>query len=306
MAEVVSVNTQCETVFPRIAGSTSVLAVWGSPVAHSRSPEMQNAAIKAIGRDWVYVPFRVEPEDLAGAVSGLRSLNLLGVNVTVPHKEKIVPLLDWVSPSAAAIGAVNTVWNDSGILRGYSTDGPGFLESIRVWGVDVKGISVCLIGAGGSARSVAFALAGAGAYIHIVNRTAAKAQGLVNDVSVLYPESCSVWNNKVRKRVDMVVNATTQGMHPNVDTLPAVPYELLKTCPHVYDLVYNPSETKLLRIAREAGCPVKNGLDMLAFQGAHSLSIWTGIALELLPVELMLDAIGVVSDADTKFAAKNQ
>ena len=155
----------------RLSGETRVVGVWGHPVGHSRSPAMHNAALEALGLDWVYVPFDVSLEDLAAGVGGLRALGLVGVNVTVPLKQSVVPLLDVVDEEASWIGSVNTICNRDGQLYGYSTDGDGFLRSLEAVGQSPDRRQVLLLGAGGSARAVAFALASRGCRCQLASRT---------------------------------------------------------------------------------------------------------------------------------------
>lgn len=277
-----------------VSGRTRVVGVWGHPVAHSRSPRMHNAALHAIGLDWIYVPFDVDPEYIEEAVAAVRALDLVGVNVTVPLKERIAAHLDFVDPSAALVGSVNTIQNISGELRGYSTDGPGFLRAISRLGWPVTGGNVYLLGAGGSARAVAFALAENGNRLTVANRTAEKAVSLVNAVNAVYPEAAVAvgWGQPPDMDVDLVVNTTSLGMHPREDDAPAAPAELMRPEVRFYDLIYVPEETVFLRRAREAGCETSNGLDMLVQQGAISLSIWSGIPVEDLPVDVMRRSVG--------------
>jgi shikimate dehydrogenase len=272
----------------QISGKTRVVAVWGHPVSHSRSPAMHNAALRELGLDWVYVPFDVDPARVGEAVAGIRALGLVGVNVTVPLKELIIPHLDWVDDEALRIGSVNTIHNVDGFLRGYSTDGPGFLRALEAAGQPPDGRSVCLLGAGGSARAVAFALASRGSRVAIANRTQERAERLAADVNGTYPGLASSvgWGGPAGE-CDLIVNTTSLGMHPNVDQVPALPPEALRPGQFVYDLIYAPPETQLLAMAREAGCGVRNGLQMLVYQGAHALAIWSGIPVRDIPVAVM-------------------
>jgi len=290
-----------------ITGRTRVVGVWGHPVAHSRSPKMHNAALRSLGLDWVYVPFDVDPATVGAAVAGVRALDLVGVNVTVPLKELIAPHLDFVDPSAARIGSVNTIHNAGGELRGYSTDGPGFMRAIGRLGWPTEDQTVCMLGAGGSARAIAFALAEKGNRVVIANRSHDRGVSLADAVNAIYPGSAStaVWgahdvpgsragassNRDVPGGIGLVVNTTSLGMHPREDDCPPVPTDLLRPDVRYYDLIYTPEETVFLRQARQAGCAVSNGLDMLVQQGAISLSIWSGIVLEGLPLDVMAQAV---------------
>lgn len=279
-----------------VTANTRVLGVWGHPVGHSRSPAMHNAALAALRLDWVYAAFDVPPARLAEAVAGVRGLGLIGVNVTVPLKEAVLPLLDTLSDEARRIGAVNTIVNKDGLLHGDSTDGRGFLRALReAGGPGLLGQRALLLGAGGSARAVAFALAGRGCDVVIANRTEHKAQALAQSVRGCFGGRASAagWGEEVG-RVDLVVNATSLGLSPNVDALPALPPNLFDARPFVYDLIYSPSETRLLRMAREAGCPHSNGLGMLVWQGALSLSLWTERPLPQMPIAAMLGAAAAI------------
>ena len=278
---------------------------------------MHNAALRSLGLDWVYVPFDVDPAGVGAAVAGVRALDLVGVNVTVPLKELIAPHLDFVDPSAARIGSVNTIHNAGGELRGYSTDGPGFMRAIGRLGWPTENQTVCMLGAGGSARAIAFALAEKGNRLVIANRSHDRGVSLADAVNAIYPGTASTteWgtqdipgdvvapgrsapfpNNGVAGLastgdIGMVVNTTSLGMHPREDDCPPVPSGLLKPDVRYYDLIYSPEETVFLRQAKQAGCAVSNGLDMLVQQGAISLSIWSGIALGDLPLDVMAQAV---------------
>ncbi len=276
-----------------ITGQTRVVGVWGHPVGHSRSPVMHNAALAALGLDWVYAAFDVPPARLAEAIAGVRGLGLVGVNVTVPLKELVPPLLDTLSDEARRIGAVNTIVNQDGLLHGDSTDGRGFLKALTEAGQpELYGQRALLLGAGGSARAVAFALAGEGCTVVISNRTEQKAQALADAVNREFPKRASVagWGEDAGC-VDLVVNATSLGLSPDAEAMPALPPGVLDTRPFVYDLIYNPLETRLLQAAREAGCRVSNGLGMLAWQGALSLALWTGRPLSEMPIAAMMQAV---------------
>lgn len=275
-----------------VTGKTRIVGVWGHPVGHSRSPAMHNAALAALGLDWVYVPFEVAPENIAEAVAGIRAMGLVGVNLTVPLKERVLPLLDVVDDAAAQIGSVNTVHNRDGLLHGFSTDGPGFLRSLEEAGEPTRGRRVLLLGAGGSARAVAFALAARGSHCTIANRTEERAVSLAADVNRKHQRSASVvgWGAEAGA-FDFIVNTTSLGMHPNEGTLPALPPNAFATKPLVYDLIYAPAQTKLLALAEQSGCRTMNGVQMLAYQGAHSLSLWTGLPLEDIPVSVMEQAV---------------
>lgn len=253
--------------------STRLAAVIGWPVRHSLSPVLHNAAFEALGLDWVYVALPVRPGQAAAALGGMRALGIDGLSVTMPHKADVARACDELHPSAAALDAVNCVARtDDGRLVGHNTDGDGFVDSLREAGVDPAGCRVVLLGAGGAARSVAWALAAAGAaQLVVVNRTAGPAQvcaalagrigrvGSIDDVS----------------GADLVVHATPVGMGLDAGALPLDP-SLLLPGQVVADLVYHPRETALLRAARAMGARTVDGLGMLVHQAARAFTLWTG------------------------------
>lgn len=264
-------------------GSTRVLGVFGHPVSHSLSPAMQNAAIRAMNIDYIYVPFHVLPEDLGRAVEGVRALQIAGVNVTIPHKERIIAYLDEVSDYAREIGSVNTVTNDDGVLKGDTTDGPGFLRSAESAFGKLDGCRTLILGAGGSAKAVAFALARIGCEVAIANRTHERAVELVEGLKAVFGDArLGVVELRgealadAANSADLLVNTTSVGMRPDVDGIP-IPPDLLHPKLRVYDLVYNPLRTRLVEEAERRGASAVSGLGMLVHQGALSLRIWTGL-----------------------------
>lgn len=261
-----------------VSGSSLVFGVIGFPVAQSLSPPMHNAAFRALGLDAVYVPFPVHPDHLPAAVAGLAAVGVRGFNVTVPHKQAIVPLLDEVLPEARAIGAVNTVRIADGRLSGTNTDGAGFLRALEHdLGFRPAGRSVLLLGAGGSARSIALALLGAGVgALTLANRTLERAAALAADCRARVP-GCAVEAVALERVAgvapDLLVNATTVGMG---DGRSPVALEAVGVRGAVCDIVYHPPETPLLARARALGLPCANGIGMLLHQGAAALQFWTG------------------------------
>ena len=281
-----------------VLGNTRVLGVFGHPIAHSLSPVMHNAAIRALNIDYIYVPFHVAPENLGDAVRGIRAMEIAGVNVTIPHKEHVIEFLDEVSDYSMQIRSVNTIINVDGHLRGDTTDGPGFLRSAEAaWG-ELNGCRALILGAGGSAKAVAFALAGIGCEIVIANRTRERAVELASGLGRVFETGtfrvAEPDGQALIPGVDLVVNTTSVGMHPDVDGIPIAP-ELLRPGLLVYDLVYNPARTRLVVEAERRGASAVTGLKMLVYQGALSFEMWTGIeapvaameraALEMLNVE---------------------
>lgn len=278
-----------------ISGKSRVFCVLGHPVGHSVSPAMQNAALRRMGIDGVYVAFDVRPEALPEAVRGLQALGIAGVNCTIPHKEALVSLVDELSPEAALIGAVNTLVPRDGRIAGYNTDAPGFLAALRAAGMDPEGKRAVVLGAGGAARAVLVALARSGATIALANRTLSRAQELAAElneklgggvIEVLPMEHPAL--TSATREAQLLVNTTAAGMSPRVETMPDVSEEAFHAGLFVYDLVYNPLETRLLRAARSRGARGTHGAGMLAHQGAVALELWTGAPA---PADLMEQVI---------------
>jgi len=245
------------------------------------SPAMHNAAFSALGLDYTYLPFRVRREELPGAIAGVRALNIVGLNVTIPHKVAVMPLLDRLEPLAEKMGAVNTIVNEDGVLTGSNTDAPGFLQALRSQNIEPEGKKIVILGAGGAAKGIAFILAEAGASLVILNRTISKAEELAAQMARYYHQDLKAMTlseenlTSALDRADVLVNATSVGMVPDVDRTP-VPSRLLNPKLAVCDIVYNPLETRLLREAKAAGARTIDGLDMLVWQGALAFKQWTG------------------------------
>lgn len=282
----------------RIDGHTKLAFVLGRPVGHSLSPAMHQAAFAASGLNAVYLPWAVAPDRLAAAVQGLRAMeNLLGANVTVPHKEAVVPLLDGLTAEAEAVGAVNTLFPRNGRLLGDNTDGAGFLVALREdLGCEVRDLTAAILGAGGAARAVAMSLARAGArQLVLLNRSVNRAKHLADLVTAQYP-GCQVaaqplhstWRIADVAEIRLLVNTTSVGLQPSDP--PLFDYASLSAATMVCDLIYNPPETLLLRAARAHGCPVGNGLPMLVYQGGLAFERWTG---NPAPIQTMRKAVGI-------------
>jgi shikimate dehydrogenase len=257
-----------------ISAGTRLAAVIGSPVRHSLSPVIHNAAFAAAGLDWVFVALNVAPGRGAAAVEAMRVLGLDGLAVTTPHKEAVAAAVDEVDPAAAALGSVNTVVLRDGVTHGYSTDGAGFVESLRAAGHDPSGARVAVVGAGAAARSVIDALDRAGVdRIAVINRsadTAARAAALSAQAEVADPSSIPL--------ADLVVNATSIGMGSVGMGTDEVPFDrtLLHRDQVVADLVYHPLQTALLRAAADVGAATVDGLGMLVHQAVLQQELWTG------------------------------
>lgn len=278
-----------------ISGKTRVCALIGDPVEHSMSPAMHNAAFHELGLDYVYVAFRVEKQNLGKAIDGLRGFGLRGMNVTIPHKVEVMSFLDELDPLAEKIGAVNTIVNEGGKLRGYNTDAGGFLHALLAQGIEPEGKKVAIVGAGGVARAASFVLADRKAKLTILNRTEelnwavelaghiTQAFGKQVDALELNRQNLS----KVLADADVLVNATSVGMSPKAEATP-VPGDLLRKGLAVYDIVYNPVETRLLKEAGAHGAKTISGLDMFVWQGALAFEMWTG---HKAPVDLMKQVV---------------
>lgn len=274
-----------------VGGATKIVGVIGDPIEHSLSPRMHNAAFQYLGLDYIYIPFRVLKKDLKNAVKGAKAFNLRGFNVTIPHKVSIIKFLDDTDLTAKRIGAVNTVVNEEGKLLGYNTDGLGALEALREEGVDPKGKKVVVIGAGGASRAITFQLADICSKLVILNRTRIKAVKLARELASfgevegngLTLKSLESYLNAS----EILINTSSVGMHPNVNESP-VPKELLREDLVVFDIVYNPLETTLLRYARSVGAKSINGVGMLVNQGAIGFKMWTGYAA---PRDVMRKAV---------------
>ena len=279
-----------------VSGKTRVCGVIGDPIEHTMSPVMHNAAFSELGIDYVYLPFRVKKDDLGQAIAGARALNLAGLNVTIPHKVAVISFLDELDPIAKRIGAVNTIVNDNGALRGYNTDATGFLQALLDKGIKPEGKKVVVLGAGGASRGISFILAESGANLVILNRQVEIewAENLAREISRAFKkETVALELNDANlaealEGTDILVNTTSVGMSPDINETP-VPMRLLKSTPVVFDIVYNPIQTRLLREAQAAGASTISGLDMLAWQGALAFEKWTGLKapLELMKKEAM-------------------
>jgi shikimate dehydrogenase len=291
-----------------ITAATRYCAVYGHPVKHSASPAMQNAALAALDLDWRYLAFDVAPDSLRETIAGAKAMKFIGLNLTVPHKLIALDMMDVLDESAKRWGAVNTVrfearstkgeWQPLGLCAepgneirsvGFNTDADAIARSIREdLGLTLAGARVLLLGAGGAGRAAALKLAEekVGA-LYLVNRTSAKVDELARDLRQRFPE-VRVHIGYPTHAVDLMLNSTSLGLKSG-DALPlddeAFP---LRNAGAVYDMIYRPAETPLLKRAREEGCRAANGLGMLLYQGAQALEIWTG---RTAPVDVMRRAL---------------
>ena len=271
-----------------ISGKTQLLGIFGDPVAHSLSPKMQNAALEAAGMDAVYLPFQVHPENLAAAVESIRVFNFVGINVTVPHKERIIPLLDEVDETAALIGAVNTVINRQGHLIGFNTDAPGFLTSLQCeLHFDPQGKQVIVLGAGGASRAALAALAGSNASkVVIANRNKEKAALLACEMHENYPATEFIPSGLTEAELtgclssaELLVNTTSVGL--SGECFPDYIVGNLSKNAVVYDMIYADDLTPLVKSAIRHGLSCADGRGMLVAQGEAAYFKWFGIEPEI-------------------------
>ena len=291
-----------------ITTTTRLCGVIGDPVSHTLSPDMHNAAMASLGLDYAYLAFRVKSAELGAVIQGMKALGIRGLNVTIPHKVAAVQFMDELDPLAANIGALNTIVNDSGRLKGYNTDAGGFLQSLLADGFNPRGKKIVLMGAGGAARAIGFALAQSGAYITVLNRKIEMEQAvqLAENLSRVAKSKVEAFELDAANlktalvKADLLVNATSVGMTPGAGETP-VPANILQAGLTVFDVVYAPLETRLLREAAAKGCRVISGLEMLVRQGALSFELWTGKAA---PLDVMrqaaLTALNPAEDTHSK------
>jgi len=268
-----------------IRGTTRLIAILGDPVSHSLSPAMHNAAFAAHGLDYAYVPLRVRAADVKPAVEALRLFGFRGANVTLPHKQAVIPFLDSLSETSRLMGAVNTIVNEDGRLTGTTTDGQGFLEGFREAGHSFTGKTVAVIGNGGSARTIAFALALEGRPERVVlaardveksRRLVAEIGGKLGEAAAKRFEAVALADYPLAKDgVEILVNTTPIGMTPDVERSP-LPAGALAGSKVAYDIVYVPEKTRFLRDAEAQGLRAVGGLGMLVHQGRASFKLWTG------------------------------
>lgn len=279
-----------------ITGHTQLFGVLGSPISHSISPQMHNEAFRQLNLDCVYLAFEVGTEGMPTAVDGLRTLNVRGFNVTMPNKNIMATLCDKLSPAAEIIGAVNTVVNDNGILTGYTTDGTGYMRAVEDAGHNIIGKKMTLLGAGGASTAVFVQAALDGlSEISIFSRSTSKfnerAKCIIEKLNA--HTSCKVHlydlenQSLLKKEISesaILTNGTSVGMAPDTDDSIINDISMFHKDLIVSDIIYNPRETKLMKLAKEAGCSTFNGLYMLLYQGAEAFKIWTG---QDMPVDII-------------------
>ena len=273
---------------------------FGDPIDENPTGIMQEAAFAAAGLNWRYLLLKVRREDLAAALEGIRALNFCGINLTIPHKVAVLQHLDRVSPDAALIGAVNTVAREGDALVGHNTDGKGFLRSLREdAGLDPAGKRFVFLGAGGAARAMTIEVALTGAsHITIVNRSPERGRDLAEHLAAHTPAQTAFvpWRGDfaVPDDADVLVNATSIGLYPNVEAKPAVALDSIRPGLLVCDVIPNPPQTAFLKAAAARGARTLDGLGMLVYQGAIAFKLWTGVEPD---VAVMRQALAVAFGA---------
>jgi len=291
--------------------NTELIGLIGHPIKHSYSPFIQNFAFEQLNLDYIYLPFDVPAENLKAAVNGVLALGLKGLNVTLPHKEKIIKFLDELSEEASIIGAVNTIVNDHGKLIGYNTDAFGILDTLLPFKEKISGTKVSVIGAGGSARAVIYTLLRhfKPEEINIINRTHQRADSLANDFALkmrfdsfhtfeLFPPD----NMEALSNSRLIVNATTMGMYPDIEDTITDIEDSFNEEQIVFDLIYNPTKTNFLKMAEMQGAKVVGGLKMLISQAAKSFELWTGAEM---PVAIISDSLQQYIGKQNIYSDKN-
>jgi shikimate dehydrogenase len=272
-----------------INAATRLCAVYGSPIAHSASPAMHNAAFAALGLNWRYVAFEVDPKNLRAAIEGAKAMNFAGINLTVPHKLLAMEMVDALDISAETWGAVNTIKFQPDGATGFNTDADAITKSLHEdLKLELCGAKVLLLGAGGAGRTAALKLASENvAELFLVNRTQSKAEEIAGEIKKQFP-SVKVSLGYPKANVDLVLNATSLGLKmEDISPLDEKQFSL-KQSRAVYDMIYRPAETELLAAAKAAGCKTTNGLGMLLHQGARAFEIWTG---KPAPLDVMRRAL---------------
>lgn len=276
---------------------SELVGVFGDPIDENPTGVMFEAAFEALGLSWRYLPIRVTKDDLADAVKGLKAFNMKGVNLTIPHKVDVIPYLDEIADDAAIIGAINTVRNVDGVLIGENTDGKGFLKSVKEGAkVDPTGKRIVVLGAGGAARAITVELALAGAArITVVNRSRDRGVALVErlkektNTEALFQHWDSVFS--VPADTDLLVNATSIGLFPDITEKPAIDYESIQSTMTVCDVIPNPPRTPFLTESEKRGALTLDGLGMLVNQGLVAFKLWTG---RTAPEDVMYKALSEV------------
>ncbi|MBR0471458.1 MAG: shikimate dehydrogenase [Methanosphaera sp.] len=264
-----------------ITGKTKITGVIGHPIEHSMSPPMHNNAYKQLNMDYVYVAFHVQPENIENLINSSKTLDIKGLNVTIPHKTTIIPYLDEIDETAEKIGAVNTIQFKNGIAKGYNTDGIGAIKSIQEH-TTLKDKNILIIGAGGASKAISFTLINENINsLTIANRSQNNAENLINNIkkqteftNINYQQINNV--DEILNQTDIIINTTPIGMYPNHQVKPPIKTDNINNKHVIMDIIYNPLETQLLKQAKEKGATTINGTSMLINQGLESFKIFTG------------------------------
>jgi shikimate dehydrogenase len=278
----------------QITPATKIVGLIGHPVAHSLSPLIHNHLYQSLGLDIVYHAFDVLPDKIDAAVNGFLALGLIGFNVTVPYKETVYQLLDYIDLEAQIIGAVNTVKVENGFLTGYNTDGQGFILHLKNLGFSLNGKNIVILGAGGAARAIGVYIAKEEpASIHIVNRTYHKAKTLAQIINNYKSREIAKASEEITPNADFIINTTTLGMWPHNRANP-IHGQKLATHTVVCDIVYNPRQTAMLQYAKTQGCNTCDGFGMLIGQGLKAAEIWLGYPLPQNSCQIMSEATDMI------------
>jgi shikimate dehydrogenase len=275
-----------------ISGKTEVFAVIGDPIEHTLSPAMHNAAFEHLGLDYVFLAFKVTPDEVEKALQGVRALGIRGLNVTMPNKQAVTEFIDEADATVKFLRSANTILNQRGRLRGFNTDGIGAAKALKDSGIDMAGRKVLLLGAGGAAKAIAFTLVKDVNEVCILNRSGMKARELANMLEpfgkkVVGDELSNTRIQRELQDADVLINATSVGMSPNAHES-LVKQSWLRTDLCVMDIVYKPDKTRLIQQAKAAGARVITGIEMLLHQGAASFEIWTQCKA---PLDVMRNAL---------------
>jgi len=269
----------------KVTTQAKITGIFGYPIGHTLSPYMHNAAYKALGLNYAYYPFEVAPSALKDAIKSIKELNICAINITVPHKEMAMKFVDKIDKTAKKIGSINTIINKNGILCGYNTDAPGFIEDLKVNGFIPKGKTALLLGAGGVGKAIAAALELNGIKrIYLLEIDTNKASSLVKKV-----KNCKIITQndfkKIKEELNLCVNATPIGMHKGDPSV--LPKDMFTKKCFYYDVIYN-RETEFIKLAKAAKAISSGGLGMLLMQGVKGFELWTG---KKAPVEVMRKAL---------------
>ena len=274
-----------------VNGYTKLLAVIGDPIGHTLSPQLHNYISEKMGNNYVYTALRVEPKNIPEAIAGMRALGIAGINATVPHKYAVMDYIDKIDEQALRLGSVNTIVNRGGVLYGYNTDADGFYRAAQHDGITFEGKDILILGAGGAAKPLCVFLSEKDVRsITVCNRTAAKARELAAYVKKTngFDVSCEM----DRPRYDVVINATSAGMEPNIDTCALTDFSVIDQNTAAIDIVYKPAKTLFLRKAEEKGAKIQNGLGMLINQGIIAYEYFTDTKVSEETAEELMRMLG--------------